>query len=124
MNMNNIIGMMKTPKRFVFVRYQRKINLHFPVSPGDIICFRVQENLDPDKSPEFCGEMFDDHTFKDLVTANVKIAWGNVLRKFGGIALPGGVMLEGSTLVEEGNAEQEAVIQRLINMVPLGIIRG
>ena len=124
MFMDTMIFMSKAPRRFVFARYQRKINLLFPTKPGDVICFRVYENLDPDKNPELCGEMFDDYTLQNLVTAHVKVVWGSVLRKFGGIALPGGVMLEGDTLVAEGKAEIDQLIEKLGNSQPVEFFIG
>lgn len=124
MFMENILSMNKSPKRFVFVRYMRKINFLFPTKTGDVVCFRVYENLDPDKNPDSCGEMFDDYTLQNLVTAHIKVTWGGVLRKFGGIALPGGVILEGETLINEGKAEIDAMLADLSQSQPTEFFVG
>lgn len=122
--MTNLISMNKTPNRFSFVRYQRKINLFFNVKEGDVICFRVYENVDPDKDQDISGEVFDDYTLQNLVTAHVKVTWGGVLRKFGNIALPGGVVLNGDDLIAEGNAEIDKMLVELSNSQPTEFFVG
>lgn len=122
--MTNLISMNSTPHRFAFVRYQRKINLFFNVKEGDVICFRVYENIDPDKDEDLAGEVFDDYTLQSLTTAHVKVVWGSVLRKFGGITLPGGVMLNGDDLIAEGNAEIAAILEELSNSQPVEFFVG
>lgn len=111
-------------RHFNFVRYQRRLYLRFPTKVGDYIAFRCYENVDPDRQPELCGELFDDETLKNLAVANAKVIWGSVLRKFGGIQLPGGVTLEGDTLVEEGNAEQERIITEMKTSQPIDFFVG
>lgn len=109
---------------FNYARYQRRLYLRFPVSVGQFVAFRCSENVDPDRNPETCGELFDDETLKNLATANAKVIWGSVLRKFGGITLPGGVTLEGDYLVEEGNAEQEQIIKEMADSQPIDFFIG
>lgn len=120
--MNAMIG--ANTQVFNFARYQRRLYLRFPVSVGQFVAFRCSENVDPDRNPEVCGELFDDETLKNLATANAKVIWGSVLRKFGGITLPGGVTLEGDYLVAEGNAEQEKIIQEMADSQPIDFFVG
>lgn len=108
---------------FRFVRYQRRLYPTFKIRAGQILAFRCYENVDPDKNPEF-GELWDDETLKSLVTANTKVIWGGVLRKFGGIALPGGVTLEGDDLIAEGMAEQEKLIEQMAESQPCDFFVG
>lgn len=122
--MTNLISMNRTPHRFSFVRYQRKVNLFFNVKEGDVICFRVYENIDPDKDEELAGEVFDDYTLQNLTTAHVKVTWGGVLRKFGNIALPGGVILSGDDLIAEGKAEIDTLLAELSNSQPTEFFVG
>jgi len=109
---------------FNFVRYQRRMYPRFPVRPGEFIAFRCYENVDPDKNPELFGELFDDEMLKNLATANAKIIWGSVLRKFGGIQLPGGVTLEGDSLIAEGREDSEQLIKEMQDMVPADFFIG
>lgn len=109
---------------FNFARYQRRLYPRFQVAEGQFIAFRCYENVDPDLHPETCGELFDDETLKNLATANAKVIWGSVLRKFGGIQLPGGVTLEGDTLVEEGNAEVAKIIEDMQESQPVNFFIG
>lgn len=91
---------------FDFAKYQRKVYLRFPVKAGDIIVMRVSQNLDPENPdiPE-CNTVWDDEWIKTYAQAIITVTWGMVLRKYGGIQLPGGVILDGQTLIDEGNAQ-------------------
>lgn len=111
-------------KYFNFVRYQRRLYPRFRCNVGDFIAFRCYENVDPDMHPDICGELFDDETLKNLATANAKVMWGNVLRKFGNVMLPGGVTLDGQQLVEEGNADVAQIIKDMQESQPTDFFIG
>lgn len=117
-------SMMAPSQWFTYARYQRRLYPRFQIQEGQFLAFRCYENVDPDLHPEICGELFDDETLKNLAVANAKVIWGSVLRKFGGIALPGGVMLEGNDLVSEGNADVEKIITEMQNQQPTDFFIG
>ncbi len=50
-------------------------------------------------------DVWNDRVFKDLGTAYIKRQWGENLKKFGGIQMPGGVVLNGQQIWNEADAE-------------------
>ena len=113
----------KHGKCFKYARYQRKLYFYWNTAPGDAVCFHAYENIDPDLNPEY-GEIFDDETLKNLATAYAKQMWGSILRKYGGVVLIGGVTLDGQVLVDEGSAEEEAILADLKNEQPTDFMIG
>lgn len=51
-------------------------------------------------------DVYNDYWLKQYATALIKQTWGNNMRKFSGISLPGGITLDGDKLYSEGHAEQ------------------
>lgn len=58
-------------------------------------------------NPEVYNQMWNDRWLKEYATALIKRMWGNNLKKFSGITLPGGVMLNGDKIFEEAMGEIE-----------------
>lgn len=58
-------------------------------------------------NPEVYNQMWNDRWLKEYATALIKRMWGNNLKKFSGITLPGGVMLNGDKIYEEAMGEIE-----------------
>jgi hypothetical protein len=56
-------------------------------------------------NPEVYGRVWNDRWLKRYATALVKRQWGSNLMKFGGIQLPGGVVLNGDKIFEEAMDE-------------------
>ena len=67
-----------------------------------IECYR---KLDPNDFTDIYNDMW----LKKYATAKVKYQWGENLAKFQGIALPGGITLDGQQMKQEAQEE----IQRL-----------
>lgn len=67
-----------------------------------IECFRV---LDPNTFPD----VYNDYFLKRFATSLIKMQWGNNLKKFEGVQLPGGVTLNGQTIFNEAMEEIEAL---------------
>ena len=59
------------------------------------------ELVDPEKYPEVYNDMF----LKRYLTALLKKQWGNNLKKFQGITLPGGVTFDGQKIYDEAVEE-------------------
>jgi len=51
------------------------------------------------------ADVWSDRVLKDLATAMMKRQWGTNLKKFSGIQMPGGVMLNGQIIYDEAVAE-------------------
>lgn len=76
----------------------------------------VYTAVDPTESPR----MWDDRFLKKYTTALFKQQWGSNVKKFSGIQLPGGAMLDGQALYEEGKSEVEAIEESVMGkLAPL-----
>jgi hypothetical protein len=61
--------------------------------------------------PETFESVYNDRWLKEYVTALFKRQWGDNMKKFGGIQLPGGLTLNGKETFDEAISD----IQRLEN---------
>lgn len=79
------------------------IDWKIDIKAGDWIiidCFRI---LDPD----VYNEIWKDNWIFSYATALIKRQWGANMKKFVGVALPGGLALDGKTIFDEAVAEIE-----------------
>ena len=65
--------------------------------------------------------VYNERWVKDYTTVLVKEIWGQILAKHQGMALPGGVTLDGVRLIEEARMEREALRQELLLLQDLDI---
>lgn len=96
-----------------FNRHQNRLHIDMDwgldVVAGEFIiieCFRV---LDPETYPDIYNDIY----LKRYATALIKMQWGNNLKKFDGVQLPGGVTLNGQKIYDEAFEEAEAVRQEV-----------
>jgi hypothetical protein len=93
-----------TPQ-MLFNRKQNKLYLETNWSDkftvGDVIVIEAYRVLDPADSPEVWNDMF----LKRYTTALIKRQWGENLKKFTGVVLPGGISLDGKTIYDEAVEE-------------------
>ena len=61
-------------------------------------CYRILD-------PETYRDVYDDRFLKMYTTALIKRQWGDNLKKFSGMQLPGGVTLNGETIYNEAMSE-------------------
>jgi hypothetical protein len=94
------------------IRFNRKMNrVHIDTdwdktfNPGDYVVFEAYSIVDP---TEF-SEVYDDMFLKKYATALIKRQWGENMKKFGGIQLPGGVTLNGDKIYEEAVTEIQQI---------------
>ena len=71
------------------------------VVPGTFIIVECWRILDPDEFTNVYNDMF----LKRYATAQIKKQWGNNLKKFAGVQLPGGVTLNGEIIYQEAIEE-------------------
>ena len=74
-----------------------------------------QNDIEPDQwivvegyiitDPVAYTRVWNDRMLKKLATAYVKKQWGNNMKKFGGMQLPGGVTMNGQQIFDEATAE-------------------
>lgn len=55
--------------------------------------------------PDAYTRVWNDRMLKKLATAYIKRQWGNNMKKFGGMQLPGGITMNGQQIFEEANNE-------------------
>jgi len=90
------------------IRFNRKTNkMHIDTDMdktfniGDYVVAEGAKLIDPTEY----SEVYDDMWLKRYTTALIKRQWGENMKKFGGIALPGGVTLNGDQIFQEAITE-------------------
>jgi|TARA_B100001094_G_C18060707_1_gene734899 hypothetical protein len=90
------------------IRWNRKTNRLYIDTDWDMT-FNVGDYVIAEAyailNPETYNEVYDDMFLKKYLTALLKRQWGENMKKFGGIQLPGGVTLNGVELFQEATAE-------------------
>jgi hypothetical protein len=71
------------------------------VAQGTYIIVECWRILNPDEFTNVYNDMF----LKRYATAQIKKQWGNNLKKFAGVQLPGGVTLNGEIIYQEATEE-------------------
>ena len=112
-HLNLINQMMAGEKPVRFNRHMNRLYVDMDwvndVKPGDYIiaeCFRV---LDPDTYTD----VYNDGWLKRYTTALIKRQWGNNMKKFEGVQLPGGVTMNGQKIFDEAVEEIAQLKQEL-----------
>ena len=72
---------------------------------GTVVVAECYANIDPN----IYTQAWNDRWLKEYATALIKRSWGNNLKKFNGIQLPGGVTLNGDKIYEEAKTEIDAL---------------
>jgi hypothetical protein len=94
-------------KSFRFQRHQNRLYLDMSwntdVSVGEYVIVECYKILDPNT----WTDVYNDRFLKRYTTALIKKQWGNNLKKFAGIQMPGGVTLNGKEIYDEAVAEIE-----------------
>jgi hypothetical protein len=92
-------------KSFRFQRHQNRLFLDMSwatdVSVGEYVIVECYKILDPNTWPD----VYNDRFLKRYATALIKKQWGNNLKKFAGIQMPGGITLNGQVIYDEAVAE-------------------
>ena len=72
------------------------------------------------------SDVWNDRILKKYATALIKRQWGENLKKFGGIQMPGGVTLNGKEIWDEAQAEIDKIEEELhnFNSLPSEIFTG
>lgn len=94
-------------KSFRFQRHQNRLFLDMSwatdVSVGEYVIVECYKILDPNT----WTDVYNDRFLKRYATALIKKQWGNNLKKFSGIQMPGGVTLNGKEIYDEAVVEIE-----------------
>jgi hypothetical protein len=95
------------------IRYQRHMQKLFidwawgssQVPVGQVVIVECYGVINPDAY----GRVWNDRWLKEYATALIKRSWGNNLKKFAGVQLPGGVILNGDKIYNEAIDEIKAL---------------
>jgi len=105
MNFSLIEQLFSITPQMLFNRKQNKVYLETDWSKkftvGDVIVVEAYRALDPSTYTEVYNDMF----LKRYTTALIKRQWGENLKKFTGVVLPGGITLDGKTIYDEAVEE-------------------
>lgn len=90
------------------VRFNRHMNRLFvdmdwptDIAEGEFLIIEAYRILDPNQFTDVYNDLY----LKKYVTAQMKKTWGNNLKKFEGVQLPGGVTLNGQRIYDEAIEE-------------------
>ena len=97
-----------------FARRQGRIYLFghiedLDIKAGDFIVYEYFSTVDPDTHTS----IYNDLWLKEYTTALFKLQWGTNLIKFEGMQLPGGVILNGRQLYDDGTGEIQDLRERI-----------
>jgi len=105
MNFSLIEQLFSIAPQMLFNRKQDRIYLETDwekkFSAGNVIVVEAYRSLDPATYPQVYNDMF----LKRYTTALIKRQWGENLKKFTGVVLPGGITLDGKTIYDEAVEE-------------------
>ena len=107
-HINHVNFLLNKEKTFRFNRRMNKLFLDIDwheITEGMYIALEVYRELDPE---EF-ESIYNDRWLKKYFTANLKKQWGQNLSKYDRMELPGGVILNGWQIKEEGEREMQAL---------------
>jgi len=92
-------------RSFAYNRKTDKLEIHCNwedvFDPGDYIiveCYRIVD-------PTVYSKVYDDRFLKEYATALIKKQWGDNMKKFGGMQLPGGIVMNGQQVYDEAVEE-------------------
>jgi hypothetical protein len=104
-NFSEIEQLFSISPTMMFNRKQNRVYLEADwsekFSVNDILVIEAYRALDPAVYPEVWNDMF----LKKYTTALIKRQWGENLKKFQGVVLPGGITLDGKTIYDEAVEE-------------------
>lgn len=106
----------KMDKMYIDMNWEEVLN------PDDFVVIECYRILDPSTYTQ----VYDDMFLKRYSTALIKRQWGENMKKFGGIQLPGGVILNGKEIYDEA-VEEIATIEnemQLKSELPIDFMVG
>lgn len=115
MNINQADELFVGEKPIRFNRHQNRVYIDMDfnedVDEGDFVVLEVYRIIDPETFSDVYGDRF----LRDYATALIKRQWGENLKKFEGIQLPGGLTMNGQRIFDEAQQEIEKMEQDIIS---------
>lgn len=113
----------KTPIRFNYNRGRVFIDANSAkLDVGNWIMLDTTVVIDPEDNER----MWEDPWLLDYAEACVKRMWGQTLKKYQQVQMPGGIMLDGQTMYQEANETKEKLESEIISnfQLPIGFMVG
>jgi len=83
------------------LRYQLRLNELYDFTSASYVNYTMTMQHLRMINPDAYGRVWNDRWLKEYATALIKRSWGNNLKKFAGVQLPGGVILNGDKIYNE-----------------------
>lgn len=98
-----------------FARRQNRLYIRSDLNDGDLRSgdYIIAEAYTIVDSADGTPNVWDDMFMKDYTTALIKRRWGNNMKKFEGIQLPGGVTMNGQKMFDEATEEMRMLRERM-----------
>jgi len=110
---NTVDMMLNGTPQVEFSRHQNRLYLNVELerylSVGEYLVVEAYRIVDPDQSTKVYNDLF----LKRYLTALLKRNWGNNLKKFDGIELPGGITMNGQQIFDEANEEIQQIEEEM-----------
>jgi hypothetical protein len=113
-------------RSFAYNRKTDKLEIHCNwtdvFDPGDFIIVECYRIIDPNTYTQ----VYDDRFLKEYATALIKKQWGINMKKFGGMQLPGGIVMNGQQVYDEAIEEIRLIQQdmQLSSELPVDFMVG
>ena len=106
------------------IRFQRHANkLHIDIAwgekvvLGEYIIVEAYQKIDPDTYTD----IYNDRWLQRYCTAQIKKQWGENLKKFEGLSMPGGITFNGQKIWDEATDEIQAIEAEMISSYSLPV---
>lgn len=107
-----------TPERsFTYNSVTHQLKPKGIIKAGNYIILHGYKSVDP----EMYGDAYNEDWVKKYVTALFKLQWGNNLKKYDGVQIPGGVVMNGQRIYDEAVQEVADLEQSLEDKYTLPI---
>jgi hypothetical protein len=106
------------------LRFNRHINRVYidmswdtKITAGEFIIIEGYQKIDPDTFTD----VYNDRFLQKYCTAQIKKQWGENLKKFEGISMPGGITFNGQKIWDEATDEIQALEAEVISTYSLPV---
>lgn len=110
---------------YVYNRHTGKLQIDLSAgrfAEGNIVLAVVNNMIDPETNPG----IFRDSWLISYTCALLKLRWASNMQKFQGVALPGGVTMNGSEIYQQALQERQRLEEEIIDKwnMPIGMLIG
>lgn len=109
----------KQPIRYTRHRNKLQVDMDWTtINPGEFLLVEAYQVIDPNEYTDVWG----DRWLARYATQLIKRQWGNNLKKFGGMQMPGGITFNGQQIYDEADAEIKKMEDEMIMDYSLPVV--